>query len=112
MDLQVENPPHKIEIGTVNARGYIIRKAKVFLNSIGKDIEDPKSSISVEVIADLVWANRNYDSWNHSTNTQLKVDIDKEQFLMDNKVIDVINGKEIFMEIMRTLVGSLRQCSK
>lgn len=93
-------------IGSVSAQGYIIRKATIYIDST-EDIENPQSDVEIRIVADLLWV---YIPERDSSRNDvvLTLDIDKEQFLMQGKAIEIINGKEIFGKIMRVLVGSMK----
>lgn len=72
------------------------------------DIEDPKSTVKIDIVADLVWVGKSNDSWSHSTDTTMQMDMDKEKFLINGNVVEVINGKEMCRNIMRLLVSSVK----
>ena len=96
-----------VEIGSVSAQGYIIKKAVIYLASEQKSIETPGTPVRVEIVADIAWVNRSDNHWGASNDVTLQLDMDKEEFLMQGKVIEVINRKKIFDKIMRVLVGSM-----
>jgi hypothetical protein len=100
---------NKIDIGVINATGYVLRKATVRLVSDG-GLTDPSSSIDIEVQADVVWVNKDSDSWITEHPIKLYLDIDNEQFVdKDGSVLDIINKKEIFDGIMKMFVTSMRK---
>jgi hypothetical protein len=100
-----ETSAREIKIGTVVAEGYIIKKATIFIDS-SEDIENPGSVVDIKLVADMVWINRACEHWEH--NITLQLDIDREKFLKQGKVIEIINGQKIFNKIMAILVGSIK----
>lgn len=108
-DLMSRVPTKKrVDVGTIHATGYVIRKATINIVS-SDDIEGPENPVEVELVADMVWVNKSDDSWVHGNSVSLNVDLDREEFILDGKEVEIINGKQIFNRVMKVLVGSIQK---
>lgn len=96
-----------VQIGTVHAQGYVIRRARVNIVS-ESDIEDPQSQVKIELRADIAWVGSGEMNWVHDKDTRVQLDIDNEKFLIDNEEVKIINGKEIMNKVIIVLAGLIK----
>lgn len=96
-----------IQVGTIHAQGYVIRRAKVNIVS-DSDVEDPDSPVKIELRADIAWVGSSEMNWVHDKDTKIQLDIDNEKFILDGNEVRIINSKEIINKVAIVLAGSIK----
>lgn len=84
-------------IGTIQADGYVIKKAKILFDKEGYK---PSGDFKLYIDADVMWVG-NDNCWSHKK--ILVVDLENKQFMEDGNIIQIVNEQEIFEKILKIL---------